>query len=93
MTSGRKPIGDKAMTAAERMRRQRAKAREEGRPHRDQVIAALGRAAIELAPEIGSTATYGAILKLASDHLTSLGYKSRQIQQIFTGMKEGHGAR
>ena len=91
MTSGRKPIGEKPMTAAERKRRQRAIAQEQGIPTRDQVVAAFGRALIDLAPKIQNTSLYEQIEDRINDHLSKLGFKRRPIQNTLQQVKEGVG--
>lgn len=44
---GRPPISEKAMTAAELKQRQRALAKEQGLPNRDQLTSALAKATID----------------------------------------------
>ncbi|MBD3661097.1 MAG: hypothetical protein HUJ11_02730 [Arenibacter algicola] len=79
------------MTAAERKRRQRAKAQEQGVPTRDQMITAYGRAVIDLAPELKTTAPFAQITEQASKHLSNLGFKRRPVQDALKQVKEGGG--
>ncbi|MEG3618738.1 hypothetical protein V5T82_09745 [Magnetovibrio sp. PR-2] len=91
MTAGRKSIGTKPMTAAERKRRQRAKAKEMGIPSRDQVVFAFGRTLIEIMPDIKDTALLEQLEKQTAQHLSKLGFKNRLIREALQKVRSGDG--
>ena len=79
------------MTPAERKRRQRAKAKEQGIPSRDQVVIAYGRSLIEIMPEIEDTALIEQIEKNTAQNLSKLGYKNRPIREALQQVRSGGG--
>ncbi|MEG3619766.1 hypothetical protein V5T82_14975 [Magnetovibrio sp. PR-2] len=79
------------MTAAERKRRQRAKAKEMGIPSRDQVVFAYGRSVIEIMPEIEDIALIEQIEERTAQHLSKRGFKNRPIREALKQVKGGGG--
>lgn len=91
--AGRPSIFGQPMSAAERQKRARALAKQEGRPGYDQMITALGKAAVDLSRQSGKDSTLKRLSIDAAKILEAKGFERNRSTKAINEMMEVGGTK